>query len=38
VELVVAKDVGQETVQYVSNIYEYYVAYKLTSEEAKVQR
>jgi membrane-bound lytic murein transglycosylase MltF len=33
VELVVAKDVGQETVQYVSNIYKYYVAYKLTLEE-----
>jgi membrane-bound lytic murein transglycosylase MltF len=29
VELVVAKDVGQETVQYISNIYKYYVAYKL---------
>jgi len=38
VELVAAKDVGQQTVQYVSNIYKYYVAYKLTLEEAKVQR
>jgi hypothetical protein len=28
VELVVAKDIGQETVQYVANIYKYYVAYK----------
>ncbi len=35
VELVVAKDVGQETVQYVSNIYKYYVAYKLTLEESE---
>ena len=34
VELVVARDVGQETVQYVSNIYKYYVAYKLTLEES----
>ena len=34
VELVVAEDVGQETVQYVSNIYKYYVAYKLTLEES----
>jgi membrane-bound lytic murein transglycosylase MltF len=34
VELVVAKDIGQETVQYVRNIYKYYVAYKLTLEEA----
>jgi len=33
VELEVAKDVGQETVTYVSNIYKYYVAYKLTAEE-----
>jgi membrane-bound lytic murein transglycosylase MltF len=32
VELVVAKDVGQETVRYVSNIYKYYVAYRLTLE------
>ncbi|MFY9730130.1 MAG: lytic transglycosylase F [Candidatus Acidiferrales bacterium] len=34
VELVVAEDVGQETVQYVSTIYKYYVAYKLTLEES----
>jgi len=34
VELVVAKEIGQQTVQYVSNIYKYYVAYKLTLEEA----
>ena len=33
VELEGAKDVGQETVTYVSNIYKYYVAYKLTLEE-----
>jgi membrane-bound lytic murein transglycosylase MltF len=32
VELMVAKDVGQETVTYVSNIYKYYVAYKLAVE------
>jgi hypothetical protein len=37
VELIVAKDVGQETVQYVSNIYKYYVAYKLTQEQAGLQ-
>ena len=35
VELVAARDVGQETVQYVSNIYKYYVAYKLTLENSK---
>ena len=33
VELEVAKDIGQETVTYVDNIYKYYVAYKLTWEE-----
>jgi membrane-bound lytic murein transglycosylase MltF len=33
VELEVAQDVGQETVTYVSNIYKYYVAYKLTVED-----
>jgi membrane-bound lytic murein transglycosylase MltF len=35
VELEVAKDVGQETVRYVSNIYKYYVAYKLILEESE---
>jgi membrane-bound lytic murein transglycosylase MltF len=33
VELEVAKAVGEETVNYVSNIYKYYVAYKLTVEQ-----
>jgi membrane-bound lytic murein transglycosylase MltF len=33
VELEVAKDVGQETITYVDNIYKYYVAYKLATEE-----
>jgi membrane-bound lytic murein transglycosylase MltF len=33
VELEVAKEVGQETVTYVSNIYKYYVAYKLTVQD-----
>ena len=32
VELVVAKEVGEETVVYVDNIYKYYVAYKLAAE------
>jgi membrane-bound lytic murein transglycosylase MltF len=35
VELVVAREVGQETVQYVSNIYKYYVAYKLALEHGR---
>ena len=38
VELIAAKDIGQETVQYVSNIYKYYVAYKLTLEEAHIAK
>ena len=32
VELEVAKDIGEETVVYIDNIYKYYVAYKLASE------
>jgi len=28
----VAKDIGEETVIYVDNIYKYYVAYKLTAD------
>ncbi len=35
VELLVARDVGQITVQYVNNIYKYYVAYKLVTEQGK---
>jgi membrane-bound lytic murein transglycosylase MltF len=38
VELVVAKDIGQETVQYVSNIYKYYVAYKMTLEQIQIRQ
>ena len=37
VELMVAKDIGQETVQYVSNIYKYYVAYKMAIEQNQVR-
>lgn len=37
VELVVAKEVGQQTVRYVSNIYKYYVAYKLALEQVQEQ-
>ncbi len=37
VELIAAKDIGQETVQYVGNIYKYYVAYKLTLEQKQVR-
>jgi hypothetical protein len=37
VELVVAKDIGQETVQYVSNIYKYYVAYKMAIDQQRIR-
>jgi membrane-bound lytic murein transglycosylase MltF len=37
VERVVAEKVGRETVNYVSNIYKYYVAYTLTMEEIKAK-
>ena len=33
VELVAAESIGRETVQYVSNIYKYYLAYKLLTEQ-----
>ena len=33
VELIAAKRIGRETVQYVSNIFKYYVAYKLLEDE-----
>ncbi len=37
VEVVAAKVIGRETVQYVSNILKYYVAYKLLSEKITAQ-
>lgn len=33
VELVAAREIGRETVQYVSNIYKYYIAYRYTQEQ-----
>ena len=39
VEIVTAEKIGRETVQYVSNIYKYYIAYTLLSEdEAATQK
>jgi membrane-bound lytic murein transglycosylase MltF len=37
VELAVARDVGRETVRYVSNIFQYYVAYKLEVERTQAR-
>jgi membrane-bound lytic murein transglycosylase MltF len=38
VEVVAARDIGRETVQYVSNIYKYYVAYNLVMQEREARR
>lgn len=35
VEIVASKRIGRETVQYVSNIYKYYIAYRLLVEKAE---
>jgi membrane-bound lytic murein transglycosylase MltF len=35
VERIASEKIGRETVQYVSNIYKYYVAYKLVMERAQ---
>jgi membrane-bound lytic murein transglycosylase MltF len=37
VERVVSEKVGRETVQYVSNIYKYYVAYTLVMERSQAR-
>jgi len=34
VDIVVARKIGRETVQYVSNIYKYYIAYRLTRDKS----
>jgi membrane-bound lytic murein transglycosylase MltF len=38
VELVAAREIGAETVTYVSNIYKYYVAYQLIAETAATRK
>ena len=38
VEVVATEKIGRETVTYVSNIYKYYIAYKLIVEDAEVRR
>ena len=37
VELVAAKRIGRETVQYVSNIYKYFIAYRLILEKQEIK-
>jgi membrane-bound lytic murein transglycosylase MltF len=38
VEMTAAKSIGTETVTYVSNIYKYYIAYKLIAEQQEARR
>jgi membrane-bound lytic murein transglycosylase MltF len=38
VEMIAAKSIGTETVAYVSNIYKYYIAYKLVAEQDEARR
>jgi len=38
VEIAVARKIGRETVQYVSNIYKYYIAYRLTHDKSLSMR
>jgi len=38
VEIVAAREIGRETVTYVSNIYKYYVSYSLVMRQAQERR
>jgi membrane-bound lytic murein transglycosylase MltF len=38
VEIIVARKIGRETVQYVSNIYKYYIAYRLSHDKSQAMR
>jgi membrane-bound lytic murein transglycosylase MltF len=38
VEIAAAREIGRETVQYVSNIYKYYIAYKLAFDKQSEKR
>ena len=38
VEVVAAREIGRETVQYVSNIYKYYISYQLIQQEIAVRK
>jgi membrane-bound lytic murein transglycosylase MltF len=37
VEVVAAESIGRETVQYVANIYKYYLAYQMAVEQKKLR-
>lgn len=36
VEIITAREVGRETVQYVSNVYRYYIGYRLVWEKSQL--
>ena len=38
VEIIAARRVGRETVQYVSNIYKYYIAYRSIIKDVKLKK
>ena len=38
VEVAAAKKIGRETVQYVSNIYKYYIAYRLIADKLELKK
>ena len=38
VEVVAAREIGRETVQYVANIYKYFVAYTLIEEQRQIHQ
>jgi hypothetical protein len=38
VEVVVAKNVGREPVQYVSNIYKYYTVYSMLQDQREIKQ
>jgi hypothetical protein len=37
VEVVAAREIGRETVQYVSNIYKYYLSYQLIQQQTNAR-
>jgi hypothetical protein len=38
VEIIAAEKIGRETVQYVSNIYKYYIAYRLIVDKLDMKQ
>ena len=38
VEMIAAEKIGMETVTYVSNIYKYYIAYKLVAQQEEERK